>query len=53
MKLIIREYLSLLKESKELDWLIPDLLLSMGIEPFSYPQIGVRQYGVDVAAVGA
>lgn len=53
MKLIIREYLSLLKESKELDWLIPNLLLSMGIEPVSYPQIGVRQYGVDVAAVGA
>ncbi|MBF8982719.1 hypothetical protein IZY60_04110 [Lutibacter sp. B2] len=52
MKLIIREYLSLLKESKELDRVLPDLLLAMGIEPISYPQIGVRQYGVDVAAVG-
>lgn len=52
MKLIIREYLSLLKESKELDKLIPDLLLMMGIEPISHTQIGVRQFGVDVAAVG-
>lgn len=52
MKLIIREYLSLLKESKELDKLLPDLLLMMGIEPFSLPQGGVRQFGVDLAAVG-
>lgn len=52
MKLVIREYLELLKESKELDDLIPDLLLSMGIRPLSKPQIGVRQFGVDVAAVG-
>lgn len=52
MKLIIREYVSQLKESGELDKLLPDLLLSMGIEPISRAQIGVRQYGVDVAAVG-
>ena len=52
MKLIIREYLSLLKESKELDRVLPDLLLMMGIEPISHAQVGVRQYGVDVAAVG-
>ncbi|CAB5498354.1 hypothetical protein [Bathymodiolus thermophilus thioautotrophic gill symbiont] len=50
MKLIIKEYLSLLKESKELDVLVPDLLLSMGIEVISYPQSGLRQYGVDVLA---
>lgn len=52
MKLIIREYLALLKESKELDLLLPGLLLMMGIEPISHPQVGVRQFGVDVAAVG-
>lgn len=52
MKLIIKEYLSLLKESKELDSLIPELLLAMGHEVISKPQIGVRQYGVDVASVG-
>lgn len=52
MQLIIKQYLTLLKESGELDRLLPDLLLSMGIEPISRAQIGPRQYGVDVAAVG-
>ncbi len=52
MKLIIKEYLSLLKESKELDTLLPDLLLSMGFETISLPQIGATQYGVDIAAIG-
>ena len=51
MKLIIKEYLSLLKESKELDSLIPELLLAMGHEVISKPQTGTRQYGVDVASV--
>jgi len=32
--------------------LLPDLLFYMGMEPLSKPQKGVRQYGVDVAAVG-
>lgn len=52
MKLIIREYLSLLKESNELDALLSDLILTMDIEPLSKPQRGVRQYGVDLAGVG-
>lgn len=52
MKLIIKEYLSILKESKELDSLIPELLLSMNHEVISKAQVGVRQYGVDVASVG-
>lgn len=52
MQLIIKQYLSLLKESQELDKLLPDLLLTMGIEPLSRAQIGVKQYGVDIAAVG-
>lgn len=45
MKLIIREYLTLLKESGELDRLLPDLLLSMSIPPISRAQKGVRQEG--------
>ncbi len=53
MLLIIRQYLELLKESKELDELLPKLLLSMGIEPIVLPQVGVRQDGVDLAAVGS
>lgn len=52
MKLIIKEYLTLLKESEELDALLPDLLLSMGIIPLNKAQIGVRQNGVDIAAAG-
>lgn len=51
MKLIISEYLSLLKEDKELDNLITDLLISMGITPLTKPQKG-RQFGVDISAVG-
>jgi hypothetical protein len=52
MKLIIKEYLSLLKESNELDTLIPELLFSMGHKVISKVQKGVRQYGVDIASVG-
>lgn len=52
MRLVLREYLSMLKESGELDVLIPDLLLAMGLEALNRPQVGVRQYGVDIPAVG-
>lgn len=52
MRLVIREYLSMLKESGELDAMLPDLLFCMDIEPISKAQVGVRQYGVDVAGVG-
>ena len=52
MKLLIREYLSMLKERGELDSLVPDLLLSMGIEVIRGPQRGASEYGVDVAGVG-
>ena len=52
MKLLIRDYLAKLRESEELDVLVADLLLNMQIEPLSKPQRGVRQDGVDIAAVG-
>jgi hypothetical protein len=52
MRLLIREYLSMLKERDELDSLVPDLLLSMGIEVIRRPQRGVPEHGVDVAGVG-
>lgn len=52
MKLILAQYLRTLKERDEFDSLLPDLLLSMGYVPISKPQTGVRQYGVDLAAVG-
>ncbi|HZF07924.1 MAG TPA: hypothetical protein VFE33_03950 [Thermoanaerobaculia bacterium] len=52
MRLVLREYLSMLKESGELDALLPDLLVSMGLDPQNRPQRGPRQFGVDLPAVG-
>jgi hypothetical protein len=42
----------MLKESEQLDELVPDLLLNMGIRPLGRAQVGVRQHGVDVSGVG-
>ena len=53
MKLIIKQYLSSLRERGELDAILPDLLSQMGFNVFSRPGRGTRQDGVDVAAVGA
>ncbi|MGH6634676.1 MAG: hypothetical protein ACRED0_00565 [Gammaproteobacteria bacterium] len=52
MRILLREYLAMLKESREFDSLVPDLLREMGIVPLSRSQIGVRQAGVDLPAVG-
>ena len=53
MKLILKEYLASLHERDELDAILPDLLSQLGFTVLSKPQRGTRQYGVDVAAVGA
>lgn len=53
MKLIIKEYLSSLKERDELDSVLPDLLSQLGLNVYSRPARGTRQFGVDVAAVGS
>lgn len=52
MKLLIKEFLGSLKERGELDAVLPDLLSEMGLHVYSRPAIGVRQNGVDLAAVG-
>lgn len=52
MRLVLREYLALQKESGELDALLPDLLLNMGLQPLNRAGSGSRQYGVDIPAVG-
>ncbi|MFM0694114.1 hypothetical protein PQQ64_17640 [Paraburkholderia graminis] len=52
MKLVFRQYLASLKERKELDTVLPDLLSELGYTVISRPTVGTRQYGVDVAAVG-
>ncbi|MEM7477261.1 MAG: hypothetical protein AAF483_19935, partial [Planctomycetota bacterium] len=51
MKILLRDYLASLKESKELDAIIPDLLCAMGWRVFLSAQIGIRQHGVDIGAV--
>lgn len=53
MKLIIKQYLSSLKERGELDAMLPDLLSQLGLNVFSRPGRGTRQDGVDVGAVGS
>lgn len=52
MKLILKQYLASLKERNELDAVLPDLLSSMGVNVFISPTRGVKEYGVDIAAVG-
>jgi hypothetical protein len=52
MKAILGEYVEALKERDELDVLLPKLLSEMDINPISTIQKGVRQFGVDVPAVG-
>ncbi|MAC46668.1 MAG: hypothetical protein CMI12_07430 [Oceanospirillum sp.] len=53
MKLILKQYLASLKERSELDALLPSLLSSMGMNVFILPTRGVKEYGVDIAAVGS
>lgn len=52
MKLILKQYLASLKERAELDAVLPDLLSCMGLNVFISPTRGVKEYGVDIAAVG-
>ncbi|WP_027601764.1 MULTISPECIES: hypothetical protein [Pseudomonas] len=52
MKLVFREYLASLRERRELDVVLPDLLSELNFNVISRPSVGTRQYGVDVAAVG-
>lgn len=52
MKLILREYLTSLREREELDAILPDLLSELGFNVYSRPQRGTVQHGVDVAAIG-
>ncbi len=52
MKLILTDYIASLKEDRELDSLLQDLLREYDFEIIYGPQKGVRQYGVDIYAVG-
>jgi len=52
MKLLLKQYLSSLKERDELDIVLPDILSEKGFTVISRPKRGTTQYGVDVAAIG-
>src|SRR3954464_7344542 len=52
MKLILTDYIASLKEDRELDSLVQDLLREYDFEIIYGPHKGQRQYGVDIYAVG-
>ncbi|WP_415062931.1 hypothetical protein [Bdellovibrio sp.] len=52
MRLLLQEYLLLLKEDNELDVVTLELATAMGLTIVSAPQKGVRQDGVDIHAIG-
>ncbi|MBW7874672.1 MAG: hypothetical protein H3C47_01640 [Candidatus Cloacimonetes bacterium] len=52
MRLLLQEYLAVLKEEKELESLVSNLVTSMSLDVETSPQKGVRQHGVDLHAVG-
>ncbi|MCF5197827.1 chemotaxis protein [Pseudomonas syringae] len=52
MKLVFRQYVASLRERRELDVVLPDLLSELGYNVISRPSIGTRQFGVDVMAIG-
>lgn len=52
MKLVLRDYISSMKERDELDVLIQNLLSKMGLNIVLIPRKGVKEHGVDIEAVG-
>jgi len=52
LRLLLEDYLSLMREEGELDVFLPLLMAAMGHQVVYRPKKGPRQYGVDVASVG-
>ena len=52
LRLLLEDFLGLMREEGELDAFLPLLLAAMGHEIVSRAQKGPRQYGVDIATVG-
>lgn len=52
MRLLLQEYVGMMKEEVELESLVSALATAMGLDVISLPQKGTRQHGVDVHAVG-
>jgi hypothetical protein len=52
LRLLLEDFLGLMREEGELDVFLPLLMSAMGHEVVYRPQKGPRQYGVDIASVG-
>lgn len=52
LRLLLEDFLGLMREDGELDVFLPMLMAAMGHEVVYRPQKGSRQYGVDIASVG-
>jgi hypothetical protein len=52
LRLLLEDFLSLMREEGELDVFLPLLLSAMGHEIVYRAQKGTRQYGVDISSVG-
>lgn len=52
LRLLLEDFLGLMREEGELDVFLPLLMSAMGHELVYRPQKGTRQYGVDIASVG-
>jgi len=52
LRLLLEDFLGLMREEGELDAFLPLLMSSMGHEVVYRPQKGPRQYGVDIVSVG-
>lgn len=52
LRLLLEDFLSLMREEGELDIYLPLLLSAMGHEIVYRAQKGTRQYGVDISSVG-
>ena len=52
MRLLLKQCRASLNEREELDVLLPDFLSESGFKVIYRPERGLREYGVDVAAIG-
>ncbi|RWA52602.1 hypothetical protein AU476_16905 [Cupriavidus sp. UYMSc13B] len=52
LRLLLEDFLGLMKEEGELDAFLPLLMSAMGHQMVYRPQKGTRQYGVDIVSVG-
>ena len=53
LRLLLEDFLGLMREEGELDVFLPLLMSAMGHEVVYRPQKGPRQYGVDIVSIGS